>query len=88
MLGYLVLLALSRIHRRLVATEAMLESVMIHLKLDGEAATEPSASVKQLAADPKSYVAAIKAYRQRTGLGLKPAKAAIDRIVSDPRSAA
>jgi ribosomal protein L7/L12 len=55
---------------------------MSHLGVSGSEPPEPSASVRALITDGSTNVAAIKAYRAETGLGLVEAKEAIDRIVS------
>jgi ribosomal protein L7/L12 len=40
-----------------------------------------------LAADPKQRIAAIKAYREQTGAGLKEAVAVIDKIAAGANGA-
>ena len=41
--------------------------------------------VRQLAADPRSKIAAIKAYREETGTGLKEAKDAVEAYIESLR---
>ena len=53
-----------------------------HFGLKGSEPPEPSDAVKALANDPRGKIAAIKAYRVETGLGLAEAKAVIDRLRS------
>src|ERR1700730_15253198 len=43
-----------------------------------------SERVKDLARNPNAKIAAIKAYREETGLGLKEAKDAVERWLSKP----
>jgi hypothetical protein len=43
----------------------------------------PSARVRELAADPKNKIAAIKAYREQTGAGLKEAKDVVERLIAE-----
>ena len=71
-----------RIDRRSRRTERNLIALMSHLGVGGSEPPEPSASVRALVADRGANVAAIKAYRAETGLGLVEAKEAIDRIVT------
>ncbi|MBS0444609.1 MAG: ribosomal protein L7/L12 [Proteobacteria bacterium] len=71
---------LARIHARLAGTEVKLAILMNHLGVDREALLEPSEKVKTLARTPGATIEAIKAYREQTGLGLKEAKAVIDRL--------
>lgn len=71
---------LRRILRSLQSTEDMMKRFLTHSGVGWEAAIEPSPKVRELAVDKRSYVAAIKAYREQTGLGLKEAKAVIDDL--------
>ena len=80
--GLLAVIEIFRIDRRLDRMEAVLERLLPHRYVDPHVSVEPSEAVKLLAADPGSYVEAIRTYRQQTGLGLKSAKAVIDRLAS------
>jgi ribosomal protein L7/L12 len=80
--GLLAVIEMVRLRGRLDRIEEMLAKVLDHLNVDASVSMEPSDTVKRLAADRKSYVQAIKAYREQTGLGLKPAKAMIDRLAA------
>lgn len=86
--GLVAVIEILRIHSRLGQVEAMLARLLSHLNVDLDPSIEPSETVKLLAADRKSYVKAIKAYREQTGLGLQPAKAVVDRLVADNRARA
>jgi ribosomal protein L7/L12 len=68
--------------RRSQDVERKLNLVLAHLGIDPMAQVSPSSHVVSLAADPQQRIAAIKAYRQQTGAGLKEAVAVIDRIAS------
>ena len=83
-LGVLVLMQLASILRSLQSTEAMMRRFLSHNGVEWEAAAEPSARVKELALNARNRVAAIKAYREQTGLGLREAKSVIDEL-SRPR---
>jgi ribosomal protein L7/L12 len=84
-----VMFAQSRIESRLRSQEAKIDKLLSHLgiELDGPL-EEPSETVKQLARTPGQYIAAITAYRQQTGAGLKEAKAVIDKLVQAASSPA
>jgi ribosomal protein L7/L12 len=75
-----VVVALSRIQARLEGSETKLLRLIHHFGIDPDLIAEPSEKVKALARMPGSKVAAIKAYRQETGLDLKEAKAVIDKL--------
>jgi hypothetical protein len=79
-LGVLALMQLAGIHRSVQGTEAMMRRFLSDQGIEWEAAVEPSARVKELALNATTYVAAIKAYREQTGLGLREAKAVIDEL--------
>lgn len=78
----IVIIQLSNILRSLRSTEAMVERLLKKNEIQWRAAAEPSAAVKELAEDPNEAIAAIKAYREQTGLGLKGAKLVIDKLRS------
>ena len=62
--------------------ERKLNLVLAHLGIDPSAQVAPSSHVMSLAADPKQRIAAVKAYREQTGAGLKEAVAVIDKIAA------
>ncbi|MFG3342119.1 ribosomal protein L7/L12 [Glycomyces sp. NPDC048151] len=66
--------ALARIERKL-------DLVMQHLEIRDSAPPQPDplADVRELARRGKT-IQAIKAYRERTGVGLKEAKEAVERL--------
>jgi ribosomal protein L7/L12 len=89
-LGLVALLALIAnmlwtIDRRSRRTERNLVALMAHLGVAGSEPPAPSEAVRALAADPARKIAAIKAYRAETGLGLLEAKEAVERL-APPRS--
>jgi len=53
---------------------------MAHLGVARSEPSQPSDAVKALANHPRGKIAAIKAYRDETGLGLIEAKKAIERL--------
>lgn len=79
-LGLPILMQLGRIARSLESTESMLRRLLSHQGIEWESAVEPSAAVKALAVNAGTRLAAIKAYREQTGLGLREAKAVIDGL--------
>ena len=87
-LGILVLVQLASIARSLRATEALLAGFLTRDSVDRPVDLEPSDRVKELASTKKTYVAAIKTYREQTGLGLKEARATIDRLAGPQRDGA
>ncbi|MCV2359719.1 MULTISPECIES: ribosomal protein L7/L12 [Roseateles] len=68
------------IHTRLRESEAKLNALLTHMGIKWGQYAEPSDEVKALAKDPKAKIAAIKAYREQTGLGLKEAKDVIEKL--------
>ena len=68
--------------RRIQELERKLNLVLAHLGIDPSAQVAPSSHVMSLAADPKQRIAAVKAYREQTGAGLKEAVAVIDKIAA------
>jgi ribosomal protein L7/L12 len=74
--------------RRLRDVERKLDLIIAHLGIDPmtpmtTTTVTPSSLVVSLAADPKQRIAALKAYRQQTGAGLKEAVVVVDRIRGD-----
>jgi ribosomal protein L7/L12 len=70
----------SRTERRLRALEAKYQRLARHAGLDSADASEPSAEVQLLARTPGQKIAAIKLYREQSGVGLRQAKEVVDRI--------
>jgi ribosomal protein L7/L12 len=54
-----------------------------HFELAPPLAHEPSERVKQIAANPRKKIEAIRAFREETGLGLKEAKAIIEEVIAN-----
>jgi len=79
-LGVLMLRQLTSIARSLQSTEAMMKRLLSYEGVEWEAEVEPSERVKALASNKRTRIAAIKAYREQSGLGLREAKAVVDEI--------
>lgn len=73
--------------RRLQMVERKLNLVLAHLVIDSTAVVPPSNDVVDLAKDPQQRIAAIRAYRQQTGAGLKEAVAVIEQIAAGTKAA-
>jgi ribosomal protein L7/L12 len=73
--------------RRIQEVERKLNLVLTHLGIDPSVQIAPSSHVMSLAADPKQRIAAIKAYREQTGAGLKESVAVIDKIAAGANGA-
>ena len=73
--------------RRLQDVERKLNLVLAHLGIDPTAVVPPSSHVVSLAKDPRQRIAAIRAYRQQTGAGLKEAAAVIEKITAEAKGA-
>lgn len=77
---------LSQILERIQSTESKLDAVLKHLGGECGKFFEPSDHVKELAKNPRSRINAIKAYREQTGLGLKDARDAIEKLVAESKT--
>jgi ribosomal protein L7/L12 len=73
--------------RRIQELERKLNLVLTHLGIDPNVQVTPSSHVASLAADPRQRIAAIKAYREQTGAGLKEAVAVVDKITANAKEA-
>ena len=73
--------------RRIQEVERKLGLVLTHVGIDPNAQIAPSSHVMSLAVDPKQRIAAIKAYRQQTGAGLKVAMEVVDKIAASAKEA-
>lgn len=69
--------------RRIQELEQKINLVLSHLGIDPNTEVPPSSHVIALASDPRHRIAAIKAYREQTGAGIRQAKAVIDRLVAN-----
>jgi hypothetical protein len=76
----LVIGPLWTIERRTRRLELMVSDIANRLGVSGASMQEPSDEVKALAKDPRKFIAAIKAYRAQTGLGLREAKEIVERL--------
>ena len=74
--------------RSLESKAAMTKRLLAHRGVESETDVEPSAKVRELAVDRKTYVDAIRAYRQQTGLDLREAKAFVDALARPRRGSA
>ncbi len=79
-LGVYALSQLASIAESLRNIAAMTKRLLACHGVEWETPVEPSEPVKALARNPETRIAAIKAYREQTGLGLKEAMAVVDRI--------
>jgi ribosomal protein L7/L12 len=79
-LGLFALLA--RQQQRLKALEQQMSALTRHLGLAPPVTYTPSERVKQLAADPKKKIQAIKVFREESGLGLREAKTIIEELIA------
>lgn len=70
---------LAAIKTRLRETDAKLDLLLKQIGVEWGQFAEPSDQVKTLAKDPKTFIQAIKAYREQTGLGLKEAKDVLEK---------
>ena len=73
--------------RRIQELERKINLVLSHLGIDPDAEVPPSSHVIELASDPRQRIAAIKAYRQQTGAGLKVAMEVVDKIAASGKEA-
>ena len=88
---FIALLALNQIAnilRSLQSVEVMMKRLLAHQGVRWEVATEPSAKVRELALNPGNEIAAIRAYREQTGLGLKEARTVVEELSRSKQSAA
>lgn len=77
--------ALSRLGSRIQSLEYQLLALRRHLGLASPPLYSPSDRVKQLAADPKRKLEAIKVFREESGLGLREAKTIIEELIQSQR---
>ena len=73
--------------RRIQELERKINLVLSHLGIDPTAEVAPSSHVIDLASDPRHRIAAMKAYREQTGAGIRQAKAVIDKLVANTKEA-
>lgn len=73
--------ALSQLRRRVQYLESQMSALRRHLGLAPPPLYSPSERVKQLAADPKRKIEAIKVFREESGLGLKEAKTIVEELI-------
>jgi ribosomal protein L7/L12 len=79
--GVAWLLGRQDLHKRLRDVEIKLAKVMQHVGFEADTTPlPPSHDVLVLARTPGAKIAAIKAYREQTGAGLKEAKEVIEAI--------
>jgi ribosomal protein L7/L12 len=64
--------------RRIARIDRKLTALLVQSGARGDELPAPSDAVRALAADPRTKIAAIAAYRQDTGLGLVEAKEAVE----------
>jgi ribosomal protein L7/L12 len=88
-LGALIVIILAlnllwAIDRRSRRTERNIMRLMAHLGASGTEPPLPSDTVKAFAAESGGKNAAIKAYREQTGLGLLEAKEVVEKLSARP----
>ncbi|MDW5418841.1 hypothetical protein R6242_19920 [Iodobacter sp. CM08] len=71
---------LARLEKRARVAEQKLSQLRIDLGLASKPDFEPSEQVKRLASNPKTKIAAMKAYREQTGAELREAKEIIEAL--------
>jgi ribosomal protein L7/L12 len=76
---------LGRLGRRVQSLEHQMSALQRHLGLTSPPLYSPSDRVKQLAADPKRKIEAIKAFREESGLGLREAKTIVEELIESQR---
>jgi LmbE family N-acetylglucosaminyl deacetylase len=71
----------TRVEKRLRDLEVRFEKLLLHVGFAADPNPPITDDVRVLARTPGAKVAAIKAYRQQTGAGLKEAKEAVERMM-------
>ena len=71
----------NRMERRLRDLEVRFEKLLLHVDFVADPNPPITDDVRVLARTPGAKVAAIKAYRQQTGAGLKEAKEAVEKLM-------
>jgi hypothetical protein len=75
-----------RADQRLRNLEVQLEKLLRHIGFEADPNPPVSDNVAALARTPGAKIAAIKAYREETGAGLKQAKDVIERLAEQPNN--
>jgi ribosomal protein L7/L12 len=76
-----VFAALMGLQRRLQTLEHRFSALLRQLNLAPPLLYAPSEKVKQLAADPRRKIEAIRVFREETGISLKEAKTIIEELI-------
>jgi hypothetical protein len=71
----------ARMEKRLRDLEVRFEKLLLHAGFVADPNPPITDEVKVLARTPGAKIAAIKAYRQQSGAGLKEAKEAVERLM-------
>jgi Ribosomal protein L7/L12 C-terminal domain len=71
----------TRMERRLRDLEVRFEKLLLHVGFVADPSPPIADEVRVLARAPGAKIAAIRAYRQQTGAGLKEAKEAVERMI-------
>jgi hypothetical protein len=71
----------TRTEKRLRDLEVRFEKLLSHIGFVADPNPPITDEVRVLARTPGAKIAAIKAYRQQTGAGLKEAKEAVERLI-------
>lgn len=81
-----LLISRDRLNQRVRHLETRLERLLLHLGFDADQIPPATDEVKALARTPGGKIAAIKAYRQQTGAGLREAKTEVERLMRSDAS--
>ena len=71
----------TRIEKRLRDLEVRFEKLLLHIGFVADPSPPITDEVRVLARTPGAKIAAIRAYRQQTGAGLKEAKEAVEKLM-------
>jgi ribosomal protein L7/L12 len=69
-------------NQRLARTERKLNALLRHFGIEPNQGPPLSDRVKELARDPEQKIAAIKVYREETGVSLREAKEAVEAFMN------
>jgi LmbE family N-acetylglucosaminyl deacetylase len=71
----------TRMEKRLRDLEVRFEKLLLHVGFVADPSPPITDEVRVLARTPGAKIAAIRAYRQQTGAGLKEAKEAVEKLM-------
>jgi hypothetical protein len=80
-----LLVSRDRLNKRVCNLEIRLEKLLLHVGFEADPKPPATNDVAVLACTPGAKIAAIKAYREQTGAGLREAKMEVERLArSEP----